>query len=75
MLSFSDGSQQNINLIDFEDEDEMGFQDRNIKPTRTRWVRLQINSIYNGASHPQTQDVGIAEIEVYGLDSLPDDDN
>jgi hypothetical protein len=73
-LSFSDGSQQSINLIDFNNESELGFQERNIKPTRTRWVRLQINSIYSGAGDIDTSDVGIAEIEVYGLDSLPNDD-
>ena len=73
-LSFSDGSQQNINLVDFDDEAEMGFQDRNIRPTRTRWIRLQINSLYPGYGDSNTSDVGIAEIEVYGLDSLPDDE-
>jgi hypothetical protein len=73
--TFSDGSEQNINLVDFRSEAEMGFQERNIRPTRTRWVRLQINSIYPGEDGgPATQDVGIAEIEIYGFDTLPTED-
>jgi hypothetical protein len=73
--TFSDGSEQNINLVDFRSEEEIGFQERSIRPTRTRWVRLQINSIYPGAEGgPKTQDVGIAEIEIYGFDTLPTED-
>jgi hypothetical protein len=71
-LKFSDQSKQRIYIDDFEDESQLGFVDKPLWPVYTSWVWLQVDSIHAGdTSDTRTQDFGIAEIEIYGYDSLP----
>jgi hypothetical protein len=71
-LKFSDQSKQRIYIDDFEDESQMGFVNKPLWPVYTSWVWLQVDSIHAGdTSDTRTQDFGIAEIEIYGYDTLP----
>ncbi len=58
-LHFSDGSHQRA----FLPPDRRGFVRLRISPKRTKWLLLQIESIYPGKKY---RDVGISELKVWG---------
>jgi hypothetical protein len=68
-LEFSDGSYYDTRFLDV-----LGYQDKDIPPVWTRWVRLRIRSIYEPASIEAgvNDDVGIAEIKAYRLAARPE---
>ncbi len=58
-LHFSDGSHQRAFLA----PDRRGFVRLRIAPKRTKWLLIQIESIYPGKKY---RDVGISELKVWG---------
>jgi hypothetical protein len=81
-LIFSDQTKQRITIEDFKEDPmneehikkglKLGFRDHDLWPVYTSWVWLQVDSIHAGSlKKGLTEDFGIAEIEIYGYDTLP----